>query len=228
MFVDVPQTWPLLALVLSSESKLSGFPGFWVPQRSRSSLDRFFLVEEGTLSCRLKLNTALHTLLGKNRSKWTSSSSKSLSWQTKSLPASGARACAKLEHVKTTDKNWAGDNNHWKIMQNSGDRGGPMHFSRGDSRLWWFSCSIKPFGVWPAVPGAIFCEKDNPNTRLSKNRRNWLSKIDLLQIARQSLFRGSQNQKLTYLGEGPTHSCTGNAIFRCFVFKHNTALTFPC
>ena len=70
---------------------------------------------------------------------------------------------------------------------NNGNRGDPCTFSRGDSRFWWFSGSIKPFcGLTPCTRSHFSRERRSqyPFAKKSSIRP---SKIDLLQIARQSL-----------------------------------------
>ena len=108
----------------------------------------------------------------------------------------------------------------WREL-NNGNRGVPCTFL-GEIRDFGGSLAQSSLlGVWPPVPGAIFREKDDPNTRLSKNRQ-YARQKSTFSKSPTNHFRGSQNQKLTALG-GRTHPLlAGNAIFRFFLKKKLT------
>ena len=95
----------------------------------------------------------------------------------------------------------------------------PMHFSRGDSRPWWFSSSTQPFwGLtdWTRSHSLRDRQSKYPFVEEPSIRR---SKIDRLQVACQSL-QGVAKAKIN-LSRRRTHPLlAGNAIYRSFVQKN--------
>ena len=96
--------------------------------------------------------------------------------------------------------------------------GDPCTFSRGDSRFWWFSGSIKPFWGLTPCTRSHFSREGRSQYPFAEKPSIRPSKIDLLQIARQSLQGVPKSEMNCSGGEDPP-TPGGKGDFSSFLKK---------
>ena len=98
-----------------------------------------------------------------------------------------------------------------------------MYFSGGDSRFWWFSGSIKPFwGLTPCTRSHFSRERRSQYPFVEKPSIR-PSKIDLLQIARQSL-QGVPKSEINCSGGEDPPTPGGKRDFSIFLKNRSPVL----